>query len=1075
VEVVPTSASGADWEMAPPPRRGPAAVETEAVETAVHEAHPASKTRRLYRIIMAGLLTAFLVVGGTVFYVAWTKVQSRENAIAQEAKVAYDEGRFPEAVSKYRQLAKQFPESQRVAEYQFFADLADVRAQLGSATAAPDAVLETVKGFLDVNGTNPLLKDHAREFGPEFVQWLAARYEAGAGQADLSPEFVKKAQATLEQARQLVPEAFTPEELAKVEEAFHKAEVAAAKRQKYKAVVAQLQKLKPTAEDIKKARRLIAQENREQAGFDQDPAVQAALGKLVEGQLQEVRYVAAGEAPPPRRGRAEDLEPSLVVNQLLYGVPPQRRDNDPVVLALVRGVLYALAQSNGEIVWAMRVGIDTSTLPVRVPAAGGRPEIVLALSADTETLTALNAANGDQLWKYRLSAPCLGQPVIVGPRAYVPTYDGRVHEIELARGQPIGHYELGQPLTLGGTRQERTNLVYFPADDQCVYVLDVDKRRCERILYSGHPSGSLRSAPIVVNPGGGDEGYLILAQTAGLDATQLRAFSLPIDNGQAPPAVQTRPTRGWPWFSPYHDPEKLVLVTDAGAVGLFGIRQERNQDSALFPLVNGPFQLAGGPNGDAAHPGRAQVVACQDDALWVLAHGGLQKLNLTFSPAKGPQLAVDPQWADPLPLGSPLHASQVEGHGASTTLFLVTQAANGHGCLATAVDAGSRKMLWQRELGLVCQAVPVALGQDVLALDQGGGVFAFDPARRRNDLWQPGGLSLAKPLADNPSFRPVLVPAGDGVSAYEIACPGKGTQLVVRRFQVDAAAGRVVPPQDMDEKLVDLPAPPAGAAAVRGANLLLPLEDGTLFRVQLPDCPPGTPGPEWRAGRAAGQRCHVVWINDEDFLVTDGGRGVSHFRWPLGKPWVAFPETRTAQDPTVALRRSLVAAPAPVPGAGGELVACVADLSGALTLLRGDLLQEERRWDLGGRITAGPFVRGNRVGCVVDGVRLVWLDPGQEKPVWEYRNPKGEPIVGEPQLVDGMLVVAHQSGRFVGLNPATGQRHGPGFTLQASAAPSASPVPFGTGRAFAPLTDGTVLLLDLRHLRGPLFEFPIVW
>jgi hypothetical protein len=1061
--------------MAPPPRRGAAAVEPETIE-AVPEAHPGSKTRRLlYKLIMAGLLVAFLGVGGAVGFVAWTKVQSTESALAQEAKTAYDEGRFPEAVSKYHQLVQKFPNSQRIDEYQFFRDLADVRAQLGSAVAAPDATLDKVNEFLNGNGQNPLLKEHAREFGPDFLQWLVARYQAGADKPDLPTGFVKKAQATLQLAQQLVPEAFTREDLAKVEEAFHKVEVAVAKQERRKAVIAQLEKLKPSAEGIKEAHRLIAQETREEAGFDQDPAVQAALGKLMDGQLQEVRYVEAGEAPR-RHGRAEDLEPSMVVNQLLYGIPPQRRDNDPVVLALVRGVLYALAQSNGEIVWAMRVGIDTATLPVRVPAAGGRPEIVLALSADTETLTALNAANGDQLWKYHLSAPCLGQPVVVGPRAYVPTYDGWVHEVELARGQPIGHYELGQHLTLGGTRQERTNLVYFPADDQCVYVLDVDRRRCERILYSGHPSGSLRSAPIVVNPGGGDEGYLILAQTAGLDATQLRAFSLPINNGQAPPAVQTRPTPGWPWFSPYHDPEKLVLVTDAGAVGLFGILQERNQDSALFPLVHGDFRMAPGPAADPAHPGRAQVVACQDDALWVLAHGGLQKLNLTLNPRTGLQLSVDPLWTEPLPLGSPLHASQVEPHGASTTLFLVTQAPNRRGCLATAVDAGSRKMLWQRELGLVCQEAPVALGpQNVLAVDQGGGVFAFDPTRRRNDLWQPGGLSLAKPLPDNPSFPPVLVAAGDGATAYEIACPGKGTQLVVRRFQVEAASGRVVPPQDMDEKLVDLPAPPAGAAAVRGASLLLPLDDGTLFRVQLPDCPPGTPGPEWRPARAAGHRCHVVWINDEDFLATDGGRAVNHFRWPLGKTWTALPLDKEAKDPTVALRRSIVTPPALLPDASGELAACVGDASGTLTLLRGERLEEVQRWDLGGRITAGPFVRGNRVGCVVDGSRLAWIDPGRKEPLWEYKSRTAGPIVGEPQLVEDMLVVAHQSGRFVGLDPGTGKAHGPGFALQASAAPATSPAPFGAGRAFAPLTDGTVLLLDLRHLRGPVVEFPIVW
>jgi hypothetical protein len=39
--------------------------------------------------------------------------------------------------------------------------------------------------------------------------------------------------------------------------------------------------------------------------------------------------------------------------------------------------------------------------------------------------------------------------------------------------------------------------------------------------------------------------------------------------------------------------------------------------------------------------------------------------------------------------------------------------------------------------------------------------------------------------------------------------------------------------------------------------------------------------------------------------------------------------------------------------------------------------------------------------------------------------------------------------------------------LKASAAPAAAPVAFGERRLFAPLTDGTVLLLTLEQLTKP--------
>ena len=111
---------------------------------------------------------------------------------------------------------------------------------------------------------------------------------------------------------------------------------------------------------------------------------------------------------------------------------------------------------------------------------------------------------------------------------------------------------------------------------------------------------------------------------------------------------------------------------------------------------------------------------------------------------------------------------------------------------------------------------------------------------------------------------------------------------------------------------------------------------------------------------------------------------------------------------------------------------------------------------------------------MVDGRRLVWIDPTQEKPRWEHKG-QGEEIVGEPQLVGGVVVVADQSGHFVGLSPTTGQPLGPGYTLKANVAPAAQPVAFGPDQVFAPLTDGTVLLLSMRSLNDRVWAYPLFW
>src|SRR5262249_13007004 len=118
-----------------------------------------------------------------------------------------------------------------------------------------------------------------------------------------------------------------------------------------------------------------------------------------------------------------------------------------------------------------------------------------------------------------------------------------------------------------------------------------------------------------------------------------------------------------------------------------------------------------------------------------------------------------------------------------------------------------------------------------------------------------------------------------------------------------------------------------------------------------------------------------------------------------------------------------------------------------------------------GKITSGPFVRGPHVGCILDHRELVWIDPAKDKPLWTHRT-TGKRIVGQPQIAGDLLVVADVNGLVVGLDPATGKpAWKAGYTIQANAAPAATPVAYGPDHIFAPLTDGTVLLLPLKSLR----------
>jgi hypothetical protein len=412
-----------------------------------------------------------------------------------------------------------------------------------------------------------------------------------------------------------------------------------------------------------------------------------------------------------------------------------------------------------------------------------------------------------------------------------------------------------------------------------------------------------------------------------------------------------------------------------------------------------------------------------------------------------------------------------------STLFLVTQPAGRAICLATAIDSATGHIRWQRQLGLLCQDEPIVLGKELLALDQGGGLFRFEPEKHPNlpDLpWQIVGNNNIGPAIEGaaPSST-FLIPSPDGQSVWEVALVSPGSQLQVRRYRAGT----------LDKYKLDLNLKPqttlVGPPAVRGDNLLLPLTDKNLLWLQLPLGDTGRANvPPWRARTApAGARGYVVWLKDNEFVTTNGLQGLTHWRGLADGTCQAVPADRDAENPTIQLASNIVAPPVVMPGEregdAGRLV--VADAKGTVYLFGADNLERcLRKWDLRGHVTAGPFVRGRQVGCVLNGRRLIWIDPDREQPLWEYDGP-AEGIVGEPNIVGDMVLVADAAGRFVGLDPQTGRLLGPGYTSAANSPPVCAPVAFGPDRAFAPLSDGTILLLSLPRLRNPFKGVFLVW
>ncbi len=1089
------------WEP-PPVRRGP---EAKAAATPVetppeplpheYDAPPARGKRMVWIVAAFALGVAILLsVGG---YFVWTQVLYNESSMAKAADAEYAAAKYSQAGGSYKRLADQFTNSKKRPYYQLMQQLCELRDHASAPDPDVGAVLKDFDTFIDDHKEKDpaLLKDRAPDLGQTLDGLAKSLAEHNPSPKDDVPlGDANQLEASLAKVTDLDPAVPSAAVRGSIAKSLGGVRQARDLNRRLDAAIARLKtaaNMQPASLAVRLFLKLLKEEVAALPEIAQQPEKNELREQVYARHIDGVSYKAEDVNLPAADHVADETRiPSLLVDPLLRGGLGAAPADDSVVLAVVRGVLYALNRTNGQTKWAVRVGVDTTDLPVRVPAAVGIPERILVLSADAKTVTAFDA-DGVQVWQYHMGADCLGLPLIVDQLAYLATYDGKVHEIELARGRLLGVFDLGQPLTVGGVRQANTNLLYFPADDFCVYVLDVSAqpKKCVAVLYTNHPAGSLRSEPLILSAPdaqGTDSDWLVLNRAEGLHATRLHVYHLPIADREEPAEkLDLKPIPGWTWFPPYHDGEKVAMLGDAGFLGIFGIRQVRNpRDPLLFPMLPEYFNV--GPAAAAASDAhsRAEVVAVRDRDYWLLAGGELKRLFLEMTAHEGPRMKPMTGWDSPV-LGSPLQATQVEKGSlpGDTSLVLVTQPAARQTCLATAVDDKNGNILWQRQLGFVCRGEPLMLrpagakGPPVLlALDQGGGLFAFDPARHTKldaGEWHEIDKSLYPALDDGPGAPPVLLPGPDGQSAYEIACPGDGKKLTIRRVEVNPAGG---PLKADAERSVPIPSPLGGTPIVTDSMMVLPLANGVLARLPLPlePEPKLARGPNWRSNKAPPDAIgRLTAIGSYTFLASDGGHGLTYWQWTAPANYIALPKDKNPDKPTLELKSSLTADPVLLPEVKDKpRQVCIADVTGVIMLITvtdDGHLKPETRWNVGDPITAGPFIEtlggATRIACIIDNHHLIWLDPEKETILWTHRGASRPKLVGRPRLVGGMVVVADDSGLIVGLDPEKGTVVGKPLRLPGSPLPAASPVGFGADRLFTPLSDGTVLLPLLSRMR----------
>lgn len=1001
-------------------------------------------------VLVGGVLA--LVVG--VGILAWSiysnqgDAEERRNEIARSA---YRDGHYAKAAEEFGKLAEDYPDSVQRPEYLFLGDLAHLRDQAGRVGAQPDPILDGLKQFRDRYRTSPYPRD------PGYAKDISALYEQVArllaeeanrllvrrGNLESARQLILRAERVLAEAGRFRPPG-TPMDQAiasSIAEARRKLGRLKAQEQ----ALAEARGLPATLEGLRTADALIRRRQ-----LVDDPEARGLLAGLRQAILAGVSYVPAvgvsgqaGPAQPPYR--------SLVVVQ---PTPPTGGPAGAPIFALARGVLYALSGFEGAVLWATRVGIDTTELPVRVPAAESLPEVALVLSTDDNVLSARDALNGRELWRHRLGSPCRGRPLLVDRTAYVATEGGQVDELDLSSGRLVGRFQLNASLSGWGAYDAASHLLYFPGRELAVFVLDRIEKRCVAVVETGHASGALRGAPLLIGGGSHPADYFVLSEADGMEATRLAAYHLPaLGIGPAAAAEPVLRVPGWTWFPARFDGERIALATDLAGLHLAGVNQARDQDPILYLTVSGPADVRSAAG--AADVERAQVVFATEHEFWVIAHGILTRHRLGVDRKAGLTLAVVP--GEPLALGAPLQAGQVSSGG--ETLFTVSQSLD-HEVVITALETSSGRVRWQRRLGAVALGDPVPAGSGLVLGDQGGALTAFTPgadAALPGAAWARAGESRADVLG-RLIAGPWMVrsPSGDWLQVSTVARqapnqPRPTNQLVIRQISGKDGTIRELTFDQVREPL-------AGAPAAGPDYLILPLASGELWRLPLGDAPPRPGGVSWRSRDAdADSSGHALWVSGDRFIVTDGARGAALWSWAAGGglPQVEKQLTlpRQVAGPPVLLATDTKARPR----------VCVAGVDGHIQVVNGDDLSVVRSWSLGAPVTTPPFARGGALGVVLERQRLVWIRPDSSRPAWEHTAAGA--IVGQPQFAGGALLIADVTGRLVGLDPETGKPRGNGVTLSGTVVPAAAPAGFGDDAVLVPLSDGTVAVCPLSAFR----------
>ncbi|MGQ9503848.1 MAG: hypothetical protein ACUVQR_02965 [Thermogutta sp.] len=908
-----------------------------------------------------------LVFAGVVLL--WSLNRRTGDELLAEADADFYSGSYTQAVYKYDKFLKDFPQHPQASLAQIRQGLARIRQAL--ETSDPVSTFQILKEIVPELSKLP---DFHAEADAEMTAVLPGLAQQIAEQAlkNRDPSLITICEETLAFCDKYIPKERLPvAKLADIQATVELAKRSISEKDALATTIKHIADCRDSGR-LDEAYEIYERFSREYPTAKSDPQLQQVMSELAEAEKDRVHFEAAQpiESSPL---------PSLPVQQIaLYsswvGGPAPFPENSITILSDQESV-YGVQMASGKMLWQRAIGgaFDGSFI-AHYPRIAIDGEETVALPERFLQAVVLVATASGQVKKI---VP-LGErpsPWVTTERSYllVLGQSGKIHVVNPLESQNVGSFCFPQPLAYPPLIDPASRRAFVLGEHSHLFVIRLDSRDCEQVVYLGHERGQVCAPPALV------AGYLIIPERQGPLGGRLRVVE--VNNPDQLRVIQIldlpRPVASQLQVLGM----RFAAITNDGQVRVYQLRG--GTDKQPFGL------LAEGKTPDPSPSQKAwavpRFVLFHKDQL-IAADTALTLFELQASAGK-----LVPRW---VALQETIAVSPPSAQ--DNTIMSMHRYPDRPGLFIAAVDGESGRVFWETQLSdPPLQEVRVSDDSPRLeAIGQSGVIYRFDVTISEPSLVgvRPDRVLRYPGLIEGKKPHGCLLPSGHWVIG---ACPDQ--ELFVLRRQQDRTEVTTVP----------LPRPLSSIPVAFCHGVLIGLQDGSLALLDV--ATKQLMGQPYQGEVAPGEKINwsdLVPMGEKTILAANSAG------WLLKLDWIDQPSGHFEVRQRRMLDSPLVS---PICRAGEHIVAVDAERK-LLAISARDLTTVASQ-QLESKVVWGPWSVGPVTALATANGALILLSPTMQATKVDLND---EIPVGIPAVLGEDLLIAARQGSLLHINPMQG-------------------------------------------------------